>query len=198
MATVQDSGSANAGVPGFIDAQLEAMSPRDRKLLIGLFVFMALIFCTFLWVSARSVLNDKASRVEAASDNLELLEAMAGEVSAADARVARGEKRMAQFANTALSAYVEQVARTTGVQEQLSGVNEQGTAEVDGAFRKSRYRVELRRVQLAGALGFIHELESAGYPLSIELARLKTVMDGPNKVVDLTLEIVAFQVQEAG
>lgn len=183
------------GLRGAVEAQLESMTPRDRKLLTGLIAFVCLIAVLLTAFSLRSSLADRAARVRASKDNLELVQMMADEYTVAAATIQKAEARLAQYENQPTSSFIEKTARDTGVQEQLTAVNEQGS-EVNGTLRSTQYRVELKKVTLQAATEFIHALETSGYPLSIELARFKTVTVGGDRQLDVTLELSSFQVEK--
>jgi type II secretory pathway component PulM len=183
------------GLRGAVEAQLESMTPRDRKLLTGLIAFVCLVAVLITAFSLRSSLADRAARVRASKDNLELIQMMADEYTVAAATIEKAEARLAQYENQPTSSFIEKTARDTGVQEQLTAVNEQGS-EVTGTLRATSYRVELKKVSLQAATEFIHALETSGYPLSVELARFKTVTVSGDRQLDVTLELKSFQVEK--
>jgi hypothetical protein len=186
---------AEGRIRGAIDAQIENLSPRDRKLLLGLVAFVSIVGFGFLLLFVRGAVDDKASRVRTAKDNLEMIEAMTVEYVSAAEKVKRGEERLERFGNESLSAYIERVAREKGLEQNLTGVSPQDS-EVVGSIRQTGYRVDMKKIPLESALDFVYEIETSGYPLSVELARFKTVMQSGEKVIDLTLDLVAYQLEK--
>lgn len=195
MAAPRPASMPAGGLRGAVEAQLESMSPRDRKLLVGLLAFVSILVLAIVIVMARSSIEARASRVRMAKDNLDLLQAMATEYEVADQKIARAEERLAEYKGQPLSAYMEKTAREMQLQEQLASVNPQDS-EVVGNLRQTSYRVELKKVPLENALAFVSELEMGGYPLAIDLARLRTVNVAGEKMFDVTLEVVAYQLEE--
>lgn len=184
---------APGGLRAAIEGQLEAMSPRDRFLLSGLVAFFSLVFAALLIWVVRGAVEDKASRLRSAKDDLEIIQATADQYDIAEQKIARAKERLGQFQNQPASAYFETVARTTGVIDSLT-VNQLGSDVTDG-MRQTNFRVELRRVPPQNAIGFVHQVETSGYPANVTVARFKASGAPGAKVIDLTLELVAYQME---
>lgn len=185
-----------SGVVAFVERQLESLSPRDRKLLIGLVVALSLGFVVVLWTTLYSVLEDKASRVRSAKTKLEAMQMLEAEYLQAVQQIEQQEARLAQFKGKRVSAYIEEIASKRGVLEQLRSVNEAGSEEV-GSIRQSRYRVELKRLGYEEAFGFIYELETSGFPTLVDLAQFRTVKSRDGKTLDLTLELTVYSLGDS-
>ena len=84
----------------------------------------------------------------------------------------------------------EQKANRVGVGDQLS-VNRTGTEDV-GGVEETRWKVELKRIPLDLGLNFVYDIETSGYPLAIETARIKTYTSRGDTTYDFTLEVVTF------
>lgn len=185
--------TAPGGLRAAIEGQLEAMSPRDRFLLSGLVVFFSFVMVfALVWV-VRGAVEDKAARVRSAKDDLEIIQATADEYDLAQQKIKRAEERLGQFQNQPASAYLETVARTVGVIDSLT-VNQLGS-EVSDSMRQTNFRAELRKVPLENAVGFLHQIETSGYPANVSVARFKASGAPGSKVIDLTIELVAFQME---
>lgn len=184
------------GLRGAIEAQLDAMSSRDKKLLTGLvaFAFAAIAFVTYMFVS--SILEDRQARLRSLQDDLDYVTVMAETYQETSAAVAKNEERLRQFSGKSVSAFVEEVAREVGVSEQLQAVNEQGSETV-GNLRQTKYKVELKKVTLEQAASFLWEVETRGYPVAVSLARMKTVTTQGEKQLDVTLELVGYTLEGA-
>lgn len=189
----------NTRPPGFLATQWDAMTPRDRKLLLGLVAFFAVVGLGLTLFFLKGLIDDRAQRVQDAQDTLDLLTAMASEYETANRKLTAGEADIAKYGDKPMSAYLEEVARETALSENLTAVNEQST-EVVGKLKQTRYKVELKKVPFEKNYGidFVHEIESSGYPLRVDLARFKTVMVSGDKQVDLTLELTRFQLAGGG
>jgi type II secretory pathway component PulM len=184
----------SGGLRAALEAQVESMSPRDRKLLAGLFVFFAVVICGGAIWYARGVLDAKAKTVRNTKDNVVLFQAMAEQYEQDSEKIAKAEQSLSQYKGQPASAYLEKAAQTAGVRDAFT-VTQQGS-EVVGSLRQTTYRVELRNVPLESVVGYIHDIETSGYPLSVDLARLKASGGPEGKVISLTLELVSYQLAE--
>ena len=189
---------ATAANPGFLATQLEAMSPRDRKLLAGLVIFVGLVTNVVLAVFVRSVLNDQVSRIQAVNDSMDILDVMIAEHATAAAKVKDGEGRLASFEGKPVSAYVEETAKELDLQANLASVQEVGSEKV-GTITQTRYKIELKKLAFEQKYGlpFVYKLEAGGYPVRIDLARFKTVTVSGEKYVDILLEVTGLKLGEA-
>src|SRR5688572_4184560 len=85
--------SMRSGPVAAIERQLEVLSPRDRKLLVGL-VLSAVILATLgFWWLLHGVLETKASRVRAAKETFASVTALEQDYLAADAQFAAQKDR---------------------------------------------------------------------------------------------------------
>jgi type II secretory pathway component PulM len=192
----QTQAAAGGGLRAAMEAQLDAMTPRDRKLLAGLVVFFGLVLSTFVVISVRGTLSGEQQRLDAAEDTLQLVELMAAEHANASAKIAAAEERLKQYKGQPASAFLERVAGEAGLREQFT-VTQQGSEDVDG-LKQTSFRVELRKVQIRSATEFVHAVETSGYPITVDLARFRTAtLSGTEgKVIDLTLELTAFTLDQ--
>jgi type II secretory pathway component PulM len=186
-----------AGGPGaFIERQLESLSPRDRKLLIGLVSFIAVVFVSVLWYSLYSVLNDKVSRVRETKSQLEAVRILDAERVDAMAKLESAEARLAQYKGKRVSAHIEEVAQKRDIpQEQLRAVNEVGSEQV-GKVKQTTYKVDLKGLDYSDAYGFIYELETSGYPVHVQTADFRKTFVKKEKKLNVTLELVVFELAE--
>ena len=191
---------ANAPIargPGaFVERQLESLTPRDRKLLIGLVSFMALGFVCLLGYTLYSVLDDKVVRVRETKSQLEAVRALDAEREAAMSKLEAAEARLAQYKGKRLSAHIEEVAQKRDMpQEQLRAVNEVGSEQV-GKVKQTTYKVDLKGLDYGDAYGFIYELETSGYPVHVQTAEFRKTFVKKVKKLNVTLELVVFELAE--
>jgi type II secretory pathway component PulM len=172
-----------------LETQLESLSSRDRKLLAGLVfvICMLVVMGTSWWV--RGSLNDRASRVIMAKQDLQTAYALRSEYDRVAGIVATAEERLASSPPQQLGAFVEALTSKHSIREGLRGVKEQGSTE-DLGVKVTTYEVEFRKVALEPLLKVLLEMESSNYPLRIEDARFKVVYFKRERLMDLTLEIV--------
>ena len=182
--------AAVAGLFGTIQAQLDLLSPRDRKLLAGLIGFAGLAFVLLVAITLRSTLADKASRIVAQKETYEAMLDLRDEYVVSAGKIEAAEKRVAQLGGKELSAYLEEIARKEQIGDELSVNRLQ--AEVEGGIEQTRYKVELRRVSYDAALLFLWDVETSGYPLRVDSADFKVSKSGEEKVYRLVLELTTY------
>jgi hypothetical protein len=178
-----------------LEAQLENMSRRDRMLLVGLLGFLGLVIAGGFGIFLKGMLEDKASRVAAASTDQEMLELLSAEYDGAAGKIAAAEEKLKANKDTPPSAYIDQVSARVGVQTQLSAVNE-GESQKIGNLKQTQYRVELKAITLPNVVDFIHNLETGDYPMVVQLARIKAINQAAGKVYDLSLDVRAYRLEE--
>lgn len=182
-------------MPAFVETQLDSMSPRDRRLLVGLALAMIAGFVILVWYVLSGQIDDRASRVMGAKRNLQVAHELDADGRAALLRIQAAEKRLAMYTGQPFAAYVEKVAANNGLSEALRAVTEVN-AEMVGSIRQTRYRVEVRGVQYSSANSFIFELETNGYPLMVQSAKYKPTRQKDGVVIDLTVEVIVSKLAE--
>jgi hypothetical protein len=181
--------------PGFFEAQLESMSPRDRMLLTGLIMFGAVVFGGLLWWTLSGMLEDRASRVRDAKFQYEsVLLARNDYLDAADA-IRANEDRLRTFKGKRLSAFLEDVAAENEVPQALDKV-EKGESELVGSFTQTTYNFTFKKVPMEAAMNIMYEIET-GFPLKVTDATFKVSYVKREKVLDLVLEVVVYELTEA-
>ncbi|MEZ4322770.1 MAG: hypothetical protein R3F61_35205 [Myxococcota bacterium] len=187
---------AMGGIRGAVEAQLEKMSPRDKRLLTGLILFVSftvLILMTYTLVSVRQGLED---RVRSAKTTLVEVQRLQHEYDVAAATLKAQETRLEQYAGQQLSAYVEQLAVEQGIQEGLRDAQRVEQIEENGLV-STKWKVVLKGRSYDEAIRFLLALENNGYPIRVENARLKRVTVKREAAVDLTIDLITFKVAES-
>ena len=181
-----------SGTPGFFEAQLEALSPRDRMLLTSLVIIVCVVGVALLWWTLYGMLQDRASRVMEMKGQLtQTLELQQDYLDAAE-MIRSNEDRLKQFESQPLSAYLEQVAEKHGIQDELDDVEAGSTTQV-GSIKQTNFHVKWKRVPFAEAMDLLYEIETSGYPLKITDATLKVSYIKREKMLDLILEMTVFK-----
>src|SRR5690348_14771742 len=103
--------SASTGPRAVIERQLDALSPRDRKLLVGLVLGFVFVLTGGFWWVLHHALEDKASRVRDAKEKLEHVQKLDEEVAAAAQTIAAQEDRLKQYAHQPVTAFIEDLAK---------------------------------------------------------------------------------------
>ncbi|NCG19649.1 MAG: hypothetical protein GWP91_11635 [Rhodobacterales bacterium] len=179
-----------------VENQLEMMSPRDRKMLLGLFSFGSVVFIGFFCYTLYGIIDDKAGQVRAAKAELATVQMLQSAAVAANQQLVDQETRLKQYQGKRLSAHVEELATKRGLNDQLRNVNET-SIEVIGTMKQTRYKVELKGINYEDAIGFLYDLETSGYPASVDLASFKATTVKREKKINLTLELIVFSLADA-
>lgn len=174
---------------------LETLDRRQRTLLAGLLVFISLGVIAGVLIFTKGLLDSAASRVTLQKEKFETLQDLGQEYTTATAQIAAAEERGSQFAGQPLPAYLERVANKVGVADQLSVTRT--SSEESGGVTQTRYKVELKRIELDLGLNLLYEMETSGYPLDIETSRIRTNKRRDEVWYSFTLEVVTFALEEA-
>ena len=177
------------------ERQLELLSPRDRRLLMGLLSFGTLVGLGLLWWTLYGMLDDKASRVRLAKENLTIATQMQANYKVASNKLADQETRLKQYSSQPISAKIEEIASNQGVLESLRSVNE-NSSEIVGKMKQTKYSVDFKAMPIESAMRLLYDLETDSYPVSIEMADLKVTTNREGKKMSLTLELVVFALAE--
>jgi type II secretory pathway component PulM len=181
---------------GGIQGQLDALSPRDRKLLAGLIGAIGLVLVGAVFFTLRGQLSAKAELVTQKKQALELIQAYHTRHLAASARIEAAEATLREYRGQPASAFLERAASTVGVRDKFS-VSRQ-SEEKEGTLQTTRYRVELQRVPIDLSLNYLYDIEVSDYPLEVESAAWRITARSDGKEASLTLEVLAYSLEEAG
>lgn len=193
MATV----SVQTGPMAVIGRQLETLSSRDRKLLVGL-VLCVVVFATLgFWWLLKGVLDDKASRVRTAKETYARVQQLEREFLDADARFSAQKGRLEQYADKPVSAYIEDLAQKHELNEALTAVKQNASEQV-GQIMQTRYSIELRKAPQEQLYRFLYEIETGGFPARVEQANFRAIAGRKDalKTMDLTLDVVVLSLAE--
>ena len=112
--------------------QLASMTDRDRKLLLGLVVFIGLFIVGGGIFAMKSSLNSLQAKVVDRQDTLQRVQLMASDYIDSKDKADQIAAQVAQHGDADLSAYLEQVAQRTNVGDRLDSVRQKSqTAEGD-------------------------------------------------------------------
>jgi hypothetical protein len=191
MATVP----VRTGPLAVVERQLDALSPRDRKLLAVLVLFFVGVATLVFWWMLHSQLESKASRVRDAKETLAAVQELDAEYQSAASQFAAEKGRLEEYANQPVTAWVEELTKKHGLETALSAVRQQSAQEV-GDIVQTRYTVELKKAAQEPLYRFLYDLETSAFPARVEQATFKTATVKKERVMDLTLELVVLSVGE--
>lgn len=171
------------------------MSPRDRRMFLGLIVAAYVGALGFsLWLGG-SLVADARSRVDARETALGRLRLLEAQYVADAAQVEEIENILRQNANQDFQAYVEKAAQKTGVTQNLRAVREKGMTQ-EGTLQVKTYAVDIDKVSLQQLTDFLYEVEAGGYPLRIDQSRIKTSGSAGTRLMNASLEVSAYRLEE--
>ena len=176
----------------FIETQLEKLSPRDKKLLTGLFMCFGmgmLLFMTFTLIQIQRAMEED---VRAAKTTLRAVQAEQANYDKAAAVLEAQKKRLELHANTALPAHVEALATEMQIQEGLKDATK-GEQVVENGVETTKWKVVLKGRTYDEAVQFMLRLENSGYPLTIETARFKHTTVKRETRVDLNMDVITYK-----
>jgi len=182
------------GPLAFVDRQLEALSARDRTLLVGLFGFGASLMVVVSGYGAWSVLHAKASAVIEVKEQVAEMQVLQRNYQAAEATFKAHEDALRN--KQPVSTFIEGLASKHEITDQLSNINAQGTPEVVGSIAQQRYTVDIKKAPQENIFRFLYDLETSGYPVSVDQAAFKSQKTKEGVMMNLTLELMVLSVSE--
>lgn len=183
-----------SGIRGTVEAQLENMSLRDKRLLAGLFLFVGLVGLLVMTYTLISIQRNMESRVVSAKQMLVEVQNSQAEYDAASAALEAQKLRLEEYSGQQLSAHVEQLAEGMGIKDGLRDAQRVEQIEENDVV-STKWKVVLKGRTYDEAVEFLYKLENDGYPLRVETARLKSVTIKREKRVDLTIDLFTFKVE---
>lgn len=194
-------GAGGGGValrmPAAVEQQLEALSPRDRRLLVGLVMFVLVVMTGGFWYMLQSTLEEKASRVATASEAYDRIQDLEAEFRQADASFQAQKSRLEQAQKQPVTTWVEELANRHNLRDALSAVREVSREQV-GEIQQTRYTIELKRAPQEPLYKFVHEMETSGFPAKVETAHFRVAAVRNEKFMDLTLDVVVLSLFGGG
>jgi hypothetical protein len=184
--------SLSRGPLAFVDRTLDGLSPRDRKLLVGLVLFFAATLTFgYCWL-IRGVLDDRASRVIEAKEAHAGVLADSKRLAVANAAFEREQSRLAKASAQSVPAWVEELAKKHQLDQSLSKVTDTTSEPVGDSLVQTHYTIELKKAPQEQLFRFVHDMESSDFPASIDSAKLRVAVVKKEKMLDATLDIVVL------
>jgi hypothetical protein len=183
------------GPTAFMERQLEALSRRDRMLLVGLLGFGAVLFVSVSGYIAWSILDAKADAVIEVKGQVAEMQILQRKYQSAEATFKSHEEALRN--KQPVSTFIEGLASKHEITDQLSNINAQGSPEVVGSIAQQRYTVEIKKAPQENIFRFLYDLETSGYPVSVEQAAFKSQKTRDGVMMNLTLELMVLSVAES-
>jgi hypothetical protein len=184
-----------SGPSATLDRLFESLSPRDRKLAAGLVGSVGLAFVVLFAYGAYSVLASKSAHVRSVKEALVQMQQAQIDYRQAEATFSAHEERLRD--KEPLSAFLESLAEKHQISDELKNINAQGQPELVGTLSQQRYTVEIKKAPQENIFRFLHDLETSGYPASVEQASFKGQATKEGNMMNLTLELVVLSVGDS-
>lgn len=191
------AGGTEVGLLTRLERQVEGLTSRDRKLLLGLIAMVGiLVVVAFTWVS-RGVLADKVAEVNSVRNSYAQVQEMQAQYIEAERSAKSQEATLKAYRNKPVSAYVEEVAGSLGILENLRSINAKGQPEIVGGIKQTTYIVEIQRApSLEALVRFLHEVETSGFPANVESANFKFSKRRDTPQYSLKLDLMVYSLAE--
>lgn len=166
------------------------MSPRDRKLFVGLVVGAYAVLLGGLWWFASGTLDDQASRIATQENNVAQLAGLAADETAAADKVTQINDQLRKYSDQDLPSFLEKSGQKVGVTA-LQMRERQVITE--GEIEEHTFSVDVSKVSLDQLVSFLYEVETAGYPLKIRSMKTKVVTVSGAKLLNVSMEVSSFR-----
>jgi general secretion pathway protein M len=172
-------------------ARLDALEPRERKLLNALVVVFVVMVVFVLPIGLRALLLAGTERNEKLSEAIAAIRDQRSTLARRDAEAARIAARYARPAPP-LAEFLESVAK----RQEISIPESQDRPAVPHGkmFEERSNRIVLRRVGLLALAKFMEAIEQSGHPVTV--SELTLNKRGPD-AYDVTMVVSAFDRKEA-
>ncbi|MEY3211967.1 MAG: hypothetical protein RIT28_2448 [Pseudomonadota bacterium] len=179
-----------------VDAVLESMSARDRKLAAGLFVFVLLLVVGGGAFLLKRDMDSREKRLAAARSDLTFARDEEATHRALTEQLSAIEAQMRESQGQNFSAFVDKAANEAQIRENIQGIREIGADETDGLETKT-HTVEVQRITQQQLGDFLYALEGGGYPLQIRNTAIKVVVASGEKRLNVKLEVATYRLIES-
>ena len=184
-----------SGLRARVQDLLAGMTPRDRVLLFGLVGFFSVLLLVGSTIAMTSHLESKAEVLRDREFELKQVEVLQEEFETAQAQMVDIAAKMETHAKTTLATFLEKAAAKAQITDALKEVDQRSVAEF-GGLQETSYAVRLSRITLEQLVGFLYEVETAGFPVRITTLKVKTVYVSGEKFLDINLDMAAVKIVE--
>ena len=173
-----------------LTAGFSNLSGRERVLVMGAggALLLALLYVAVV-LPVLSLGGASLTRVEAAKQQLRVMERLRREFDDVHERVEAVEQRIARGPKGNLRTTLESLARKSMVQVESM---EPQASPANDRYRETKVEVGLKSVSLPQIVSYLHQLESAPQVLSVKTLRIRTRADQP-ELLDVTFTVSSFE-----
>ncbi len=177
-----------------IEAVLDGMSTRDRRLGVGLLLGVLAVLLVLATRFGLGIVARQEQALAAREEALAWIEQQWEVYQDLAEQEEDIQKRMAAHATTDLSAFLEEAATKAQI-DRLDAVRP-SPGKVEGIIEHRNYSVSLSKVTLEQLASFLYEVETSGYPLRISSVNIKAVRTRDGRLLNVKMDITAFRVVE--
>lgn len=174
-----------------VESVLESLSPRDRKLLIGL-VFFFLVGAGALGVyGMKGAIDGVKSTITTRQDQVFRAQGLIADNQEIEARVEAAEVVLKDGSEFIIQSYLEREALAAGItQDQIPSIQVRSDAQ-GTYYTETVVEVQLKKVDLGMVVKFLHAVEYADRPVHVKALRVRTGRRDRNELdVDIELTVV--------
>ena len=175
-----------------VQDSLAGLGDRDRKLLLGLagFAVIGMVVGSVVWM--KSSLNSINNQVEYREEAVRTATMMAAEFQSNEDTARLIAERLEEHKATNLMSFLEKTAQSVGIADRLDSVKASSTS-INGELEETIYAAQFSKLSLEDATNFLFEIETSGFPLVVQTARLKTRKRKGESKIKLMLDIAAYR-----
>jgi type II secretory pathway component PulM len=178
-----------------VEAILQGMAPRDRKLLLGLLlVVVVVLYGGSFWVMS-GFLEDLDDDVNTRQSTLAFLVTEGAGYDDTRAQAEQIEEQLREQAGKSLSSYLEKAAEKSDIKDQLDRVDEKSIVAI-GDLETQRVEVSISKVTLEQLANFLYEVESGDFPLRIQSTNVRVKKSRDGRLLNVKFDIDAFRLLE--
>jgi len=143
-----------------------ALSRRDRRLLVVMVVGLTLFVGFFVVTGVRSKVRGLESSVTAKQRDLNTINSMIADLEDSRARMAELETQLDGFQDFSVSGFLENTGDELKIADNIKGINDQGLTE-GPFFDEHRYEVVLKKVTLEQLVNYLFKVQEAPQPMRV-------------------------------
>ncbi len=178
-----------------LEAILQGMSPRDRKLLLGLVVAVVLAFYGIAGWLMSGYLSDLDEDLDTRQATLAFLASEGAGYDDTRAQAEQIEEQLREQAGKSLSSYLEKAAEKSDIKDQLDKVDEKSVVSV-GDLETQRVEVSISKVTLEQLSNFLYEVEAGDFPLRIQSTNVRMKKSRDGRLLNVKFDVDAFRLLE--
>ena len=170
--------------------------PKRTQRIAGLgFVVVALTWVLGVWYFMVGGIQSMESELMTLQKSHNTLQMMQMKYDLATVQIEEAERRLGKHKGVAPSAFLEQAAVASNVQDQLTGINERDQETV-GSLKQTRYTVNLKMAPIQNTMDFLYAIEESGF-MAIETLDVRSKFFSGEKRLTSKIDLISYASLEA-